>query len=76
MAECLSFLSGEHLISAVVVISWLMGSSLAWGSALKEGSLLGTLSLSFSLCPSPAHALSLKINKLTKEKKRNTEDAR
>ena len=52
------------------MISWFVGSSLALGSVLTERSLLGILSLSPSLRPSPrVRSLALsKINKISKEK--------
>ena len=56
------------LILAQVMISRFVNLSPASGSALTATSLLGILSLSLSLCPSPAHCFSLKINK--KKKKR------
>ena len=54
--------------SAPVVISQFVSSSLASGSVLTARSLLGILSVSLCLCPSPACMLSLKINKLLKKK--------
>ena len=58
----LSWLSAQLLISAQVMISRFMSSSPTWGSALREWSLLGILSLPLSL--PPLHTLSL--NKLLK----------
>ena len=57
----LSWLSIRLLISAQVMISWLLRSSPVWGSALTLQSLLGILSLPLSL-PLPAHALSLSLS--------------
>ena len=63
----LSQLSIRFLILAQVMISWFKSSSPASGSMLIVGSLLGILSLSLFLCPSPPWlSLSLKINKLKK----------
>ena len=69
----LSWLSVQLLVSAQIMISWFTGWSLTWGSVLTVQSLLGVL-LSLSLCPSPAHVLSLslslskQINKLKKNR--------
>ena len=60
----LSQLSVRLLVSAQVAISQFVGLSPASGSMLTVWNLLGILSLPFSLCPSPACSLSLKINKL------------
>ena len=56
----------KHLTSAQVMISQFMSLSPTSGSVLTAQSLLGMLSLSPSL-PFP-HFLSLKINKLKKNK--------
>ena len=59
----------QLLISAPVMTSWLLGSSPIVDCVLSVWILLEILSLplslSLSLCPSPAHSLclSLKINK-------------
>ena len=73
MPGCLSQLSIQLLISAQVMISQLVSSSPASGSALAVQGLLGILSLPLSL-PLPClgaqawvHARSLKINKLKKK---------
>ena len=59
----LSRLSDQLLTPAQVMISRFVGSSPASGSALTVWSLLLILSLSLSLCPSPADSSALKINK-------------
>ena len=66
----LSWLSVQLLISAQVTVSWFVGLSPALGSALTTRNLLGFSFSSLSLCPFPAHALSLplKINKLKKKR--------
>ena len=51
------------LVSAQVMISWVMRSSPMLGSALTTWSLLGTLSYSAS----PPHLLSLSLFKVNKE---------
>ena len=53
--------SVKRLTSAQVIISRFVGSSPASGSVLTSQSLelLRILCLALSLCPSPAHALSL-----------------
>ena len=59
-----SQLSIQLLISAQVMVSWLMGSSPALGSVLTVQSLLGILSL--SLCPpslAHMHILSLTLSR-------------
>ena len=62
----LSRLSVRLLVSAQVVISWFVSSSLASGSVLTVRSLLGILALS-SLSGLPRSCcLSLKISKLKK----------
>ena len=63
----LSWLSDRLLVLAQAMISWFMSSNPVLGSVLTEQSLLGILSLSLSLCPSPAHDLSLKISKYFKK---------
>ena len=73
MAQSVKQLSTQLLIAAQIVISQFVRSSPMLGSALTARSLLGILSLPFSLCPSPAHSLSLKINKYTLKKKRERE---
>ena len=50
----LSPLSVRLLVSAQVMISWLVGSSPTSGSVLAEKGLFGIL----SLCPPPTHTLS------------------
>ena len=55
----LSPFSIRLLVSAQVTISPFMGLSPASGSVLTAWSLLGVLSLSLSLCTSPAVSLSL-----------------
>ena len=64
-------LSIELLTSAQVMISWFVRSSPTSHSALTAWSLLRILSLSLSVCPSPAHTHSplppQKINKLKKK---------
>ena len=78
----LSRLSIRLLMSAQVMISWFVGSSPAWGTALTAWSLLGILSLPLSLSLSAPPLLklslsfSLKMNTLKKLKKlREKEDA-
>ena len=52
--------SVEHPTSAQAIISRFMGSTSALGSVLTAQSLEPALdSVSLSLCPSPAHTLSL-----------------
>ena len=52
--------SVKCLTLAQVMISWFMGSSSTWGSALTAQNLKAALdSVSPSLCPSPALSLSL-----------------
>ena len=53
--------SVNRLSPAQVMISWFLISSLTLGSVLTGQSLEPALdSVSLSLCPSPAHTLSLK----------------
>ena len=59
----LSHLTVQLLILAKVMISRFGRSSPASGSALMAWSLLGILSVSLSLCPSPASFLSLSQTK-------------
>ena len=57
---------------AQVMISRFVGSSPASGSVLTAQSLQSAICVTLSLCPSPAHALSLsvsRINKYIKKKK-------
>ena len=59
--------SVEHLTWAQVMISQFMGLSPALGSVLTAQSLEPALhSVSPSLCPSPACALSLSLSKINK----------
>ena len=62
----------ERLTTAQVMISWFVGSSPARGlcpDSSEPGPCFGFF-VSLSLCPSPAHALSLsKLNKHKKIKK-------
>ena len=52
----------KHLTSAQVTISWSVSSSPASGSALTARSLEPASDpVSPSLCPSPAHAVSLSL---------------
>ena len=68
----------KHLTSAQAMISWVIGLSAASCSVLAAHCLetaLDSVSPSLSLCPSPAHALSLsvsqkKMNKYLKIKKK------
>ena len=56
--------SVKHLTPAQVTISRFMGSSLPLGSVLTAQSLEpASDSVSISLCPSPAHTLSLSLSK-------------
>ena len=53
----------EHPTSAQVIISWFVGLSPALGSVLTAQSLEPALdSVPPSLCPSPAHALSISLS--------------
>ena len=66
----LSWLSVQILVSARIMISWLMSLSPASGSALTVWSLLGILSLFLSLLSLPcSRAVSLCLKKKKKEKK-------
>ena len=60
-------MSVQLLVSAQVLISWLMSLSLVSSSVLTVQSVLGILSP--SVCPSATHSVSvsLKINKLKKK---------
>ena len=59
--------SVEHPTSAQVMISQSMSSSPASGSVLTAQSMEPALdSVSLSLYPSPAHALSLSVSKINK----------
>ena len=62
MPGWLNPLSVRFLVLAQVVISRLVGPSPVLGSALMVPSLLGILSLSFSLSP-PLSRLSLSLSK-------------
>ena len=57
----LSQLSVQLLVSTQVMISWFVSSNPALGSALTVQSLLGILSLSLPLCPSPALPLCFSL---------------
>ena len=61
MLKWFSWLSVQLLVSAQIMISWFTCWSLTLGSVLIVQSLLGVL-LSLSLCPSPAHVLSLSLS--------------
>ena len=61
----LSWLSGQFLVLAQVMISLLVNWRPSSGSMLTVWSLLGILSPS-SFCPSPAHALSLALKRKKK----------
>ena len=64
--------SVKRLTSAQVTISRSVSSSPASGSALTARSLEpASDSVSLSLCPSPAHALSLSVSKISKHLKKN-----
>ena len=73
----LSQLSIGLLVSAQVMISQFMSSSPTSGSTLIVQSLLGILTLSFSLCPSPALvvlSLSLSLSKWINLKERERKE--
>ena len=59
----------ERLILAQVMISWFVSSSPTSGSVLTARSLgpaSDSVSPCLSLCPSPAHTLSLSLSKMNK----------
>ena len=63
---------GGPMVLALVMISWFMSLSPAWGSMLPGQSLRGILSLPLSLYPYPTHTLSRLKTTTTKTKQNKT----